>query len=278
MIRTPLRLHEPTSVEEAIAVLVEHGDRAAILGGGTWLLPQMGRGERSLDHLVSLKGLGQKPVAETDEGFVIAATATYEDLLTHRPLLVAHPVLDTALQGITGGVGLRNVATPLGSACYANPSSDVPGVLVGCRATLRVHGPDGRRELAARDFFTGPFTTVLAPGELLLDLVLPRSGRRAAYAKLKTSGGSWPVATALAWVDDDAGEAGVTLGAVQATPLEFELSGQRRGDGFDHDAVAALVAQRVTDPWGDLLADSGYRRRVAGPMVRRAIDKLEVTA
>jgi aerobic carbon-monoxide dehydrogenase medium subunit len=278
MIRTPMRLHEPATVEDAVALLTEFGERAAVIAGGTWLLPQMGRGERTLDHLVSLKGLGRPVIAHRDGNFVIAATATYEDVLGHRELLVAHPVIGEAFNGVTGGVGLRNVATPLGSACYANPSADAPGVLVGCEATFRVYGPQGAREIAAEEFFVGPFATCLRPGELLLEAVLPASTRRAAYAKLKTSGGGWPVATALAWIDDETHRAGVTIGAVQATPLRLDLSAHLDEHGLDGDAVLAFVGERVTDPWGDLLGDARYRRRVAGPIVRRAIDKLEVNA
>lgn len=278
MIRTPLRLHEPDSVPEAVELLVEHGEDAAVLGGGTWLLPQMGRGERKLSHLISLRRLALEPVSESDGAFSVAATATYEDLLRDPQLCRRLPVLRDAVAGVTGGVGLRNVATAVGSACYANPSSDMPGVLVGLDAVIHAVGPSGERHIAATDFFAGPFATALAPGEIALSVTLPVSGRRAAYAKVKTSAGGWPVATALAWIDVSAGRAGVVAGAVEAVPLVIDASDLIVGDGLAGQELAARVGERVTAPWSDLLGDGDYRRRIAGPTARRAAAKLEQTA
>jgi len=278
MIRTPLLLHEPTSAREAVDVLAEHGEDAAVLGGGTWLLPQLGRGERTVSHVISLRGLALESVSESADGFTIAATATYEDLLADTRLGSRLPVLRDVVAGITGGVGLRNVATAVGAACYANPASDVPGVLVGLDAVIHVAGPDGERDIPAPDFFVGPFKTGLRANEIALSASLPVNGRRAAYSKVKTSAGGWPVATAVAWIDDAARRAGIVVGAVQAVPLVLDVGDLVAGAGLRADELADRVGANVTEPWSDLLGDADYRRRIAGPVARRAAEKLELTA
>ena len=114
MIRTNLRYHRPDTPEQVSELLGEHGEAAAVLGGGTWLLPLMHRGERTHDHVVDLKGLGLEPIAAADGGFTLAATATYEDVLAHAQLCEAVPLLALMAGGVTGGRQLRNQATLAG--------------------------------------------------------------------------------------------------------------------------------------------------------------------
>jgi carbon-monoxide dehydrogenase medium subunit len=275
MIRTNLRYHRPDTPEAVRALLSEHGDAAAVLGGGTWLLPLMHRGERTHDHVVDLKGLGLEPVVATADGFTLAATATYEDVLAHAELCAAVPVLARMAAGVTGGRQLRNQATLAGSACYQNPSSEVPAVLVALGATLRVHGPAGARSVPAAEFFVGAFETALRAGEFVHSISVPALSRDAGYVKLKLAAGGWPLATAAAWRDRVSRRAAVVLGAVQACPVEVDVT-DLLGDGaVDGDALRERVAAAVTEPYGDLQADGVYRRRVAAPVALRALRQLE---
>ena len=275
MIRTNLRYHRPDTPEQVSELLGEHGEAAAVLGGGTWLLPLMHRGERTHDHVVDLKGLGLEPIAAADGGFTLAATATYEDVLAHAQLCEAVPLLGLMAGGVTGGRQLRNQATLAGSACYQNPSSEVPAVLVALGATLRVHGPTEARDVPATAFFVGAFRTALREGEFVHSISVPATGRDAGYVKLKLAAGGWPLATAAAWRDRASGRAAVVLGAVQACPVEVDLTDLLDNGSVDGDALRERVAATVTDPYGDLQADGAYRRRVAGPVALRAVQQLE---
>jgi carbon-monoxide dehydrogenase medium subunit len=275
VIRTNLRYHRPDTPEQVSELLAEHGDAAAVLGGGTWLLPLMHRGERTHDHVVDLKGLGLEPVVATADGFTLAATATYEDVLAHAQLCEAVPLLARMAGGVTGGRQLRNQATLAGSACYQNPSSEVPAVLVALGATLRVHGPTEARDVPATAFFVGAFRTALREGEFVHSISVPKADRDAGYVKLKLAAGGWPLATAAAWRDCASGRAAVVLGAVQACPIEVDLTGLLDNGSVDGDALRERVAATVTDPYGDLQADGAYRRRVAGPVALRAVQQLE---
>lgn len=276
MIRARLQYHRPTGIEDASSLLAEWGDAAAILGGGTWLLPRMNRNETSADHIVDLRGLGLDYVRVENDAVEVGAMATYNDVLESEELLAALPLLPRVANGITGGNQIRNQGTLVGSACYANPSSDVPALLVALSAKLRLRGAEGIREVDASNFFMDAFEVDMEPGEFVASFVVPRRRYKTGYHKLKICEGSWPIATAVAVVDEQTGEATVTLGAVRAKPLTIDL-GELRGTSGDLDVagVADLVRERVEDPWGDIVAQAGYRRNVSGVVARRAIEELK---
>ena len=278
MIRTRLTYHSPSQIEEACALLDEHGDDATVLGGGTMLLPMMVRGERSAGHIVDLRRLGLTQITPRDGEVEVGARITYTDILSSAVLRDRAPLLPIAAAGITGGAQIRNVGTIGGSASYANPSSDVPACLVGLGARMRVHGPSGAREVAAEQFFVDAFRCDLGRGEILTAIVIPDIVGRVGYYKLKLCESSWPIATAAAIGGNERQVASVTLGGVRRTPLRIELGplldseGRVRISGQDLDG---FVREQLVEPWEDELAPGDYRRNVAGVVARRALEQLE---
>ncbi|WP_158885864.1 FAD binding domain-containing protein [Amycolatopsis anabasis] len=190
----------PAALAAASELLSEYAGEAAVLGGGTVLLPMMHRAEITARHVVDLRGLGLDTVTEHAGHVEIGAMATYRDLLASPVLARRAPLLPRMAAGVTGGDQVRNLGTIGGSACFANPSSDVPAVLVALGVTLRVHGTSGYRDVAAADFFRGAFTTDLADGEFLASLLVPHRPGRNGYHKLKLCEGSWPIVTAVATI------------------------------------------------------------------------------
>jgi carbon-monoxide dehydrogenase medium subunit len=275
VIRADLRYHRPSTPGEASGLLAEHVGDAVVLGGGTMLLPMMGRAEITARHVVDLRGLGLDTVTEHAGHVEIGAMATYRHLLTSPLLAHRVPLLPRMAAGITGGEQIRNLGTIGGSACFANPSSEVPAVLVALGATLRLHGPAGYRDIAAADFFHGAFATDLSDGEFLTSLHIPHRRGRSGYHKLKLCEGSWPIVTAVATVDPERDRAEVTVGAALAVPVRIALTTLLDGDGrLDLGGIDALVRSRIDEPWSDTLADGAYRREVAGVIARRAATDL----
>ncbi|QIS22002.1 FAD binding domain-containing protein [Nocardia terpenica] len=275
MIRTALRYHRPDAVSAAADLLAERLGEAVVLGGGTMLLPMMHRAEVAARDVIDLRGLGLATVSDRGGWLEIGAMVTYNDVL--ESAVVAHhaPLLRLAASGITGGEQIRNLGTLGGSACFANPASDMPAVLVALGATMRVYGAVGYREIAAADFFRDAFTSALALGELLVAILVPHSADRYGYRKLELSAGSWPIVTAAAVGDPAGGRLAVTVGAAQAVPVRIDLSGVLDRDGrVDVGEIDAFVRDRIDDPWTDVLADGAYRRDVAGAVARRAVTDL----
>jgi carbon-monoxide dehydrogenase medium subunit len=281
MIRTALRHHAPGDLDEAAALLAAHGERAAVVGGGTVLVPSLTRGERDLDHVVDLRRLGLDELSGTDQELRIGASVSYADVLSAPPFPGAAQLLQVAAGGITGGPQIRNQGTVCGSASYANPSSDMPGVLVALGARMHLHGPEGGRTLPAGEFFVDAFRVAARRGELLVAVSVPTRPDRIGYYKFKLAEGSWPIATASAVLPDPDGSltgATVTLGAVSAVPLRLDLAPLLDGNGdlaVPAAEVDGWVAAQVPEPWDDELAPGDYRRTVAGVVLRRALQRAE---
>jgi len=192
MIRTALRHHAPTEVAEAVAFLDTHAERAAVLAGGTMLVPSLTRGERDLDHVIDLRRLGFDAATVTADSVHIGAMVTYAHLLVSSAFPGTAQLLQRVAGGITGGPQIRCQGTICGSAAYANPSSEVPAVLVALDATMYLHGPGGARITPAAAFFLDAYTVDLRRGELLTGVSVAARAARLGYYKLKLAEGSCP--------------------------------------------------------------------------------------
>jgi carbon-monoxide dehydrogenase medium subunit len=283
MIRTPLRYHAPSSVGEACRILAE-STSGAVLGGGTMLVPRMGRGESTVSDAVHIRGLGLSTIEPTADGVDIGAGVTYTDVL-EAPAGSVPALLSTMARGITGGAQIRNQGTLAGSACYANPSSDVPACLVALDATLHVQGTAGPRAIPAAAFFRGAFRTDLSRDEVVTRISVPHAGAPSGYSKLKLSESSWPIVTAAAVATPQA-DGGwryrLAVGGACATPVLIDLSPVHDASealALDDERTASLVRRAVADavvePWTDELAPGPYRRQVAGPVALRALASLQ---
>jgi carbon-monoxide dehydrogenase medium subunit len=265
MIRTRLRYHRPATAAEASAVLAEHHGNVVVLAGGTQLLPRMNRDEVHVEHVVDLRDLGLTGITEVDNRIEVGAKATYTDVIDSALLHRAVPLLPRMARGITGGRQLTQQATLVGAACYNYPGTDIPGTLVALAATLRLHGLDGVREVAASDFLLDARSVDVRPGEFVSSFLVDRTGR-AGYCKVKHSSGSWPIATASALHDSATGGFSVTLGAVEAVPVRVQFTQPAQ--------LAGLIREAVTEPWEDVLAPATYRAAIAGVVAKRALTEL----
>jgi carbon-monoxide dehydrogenase medium subunit len=162
-----------TSVENAIELLVAHGERAKVLSGGQSLMPAMNLRLVAPELIVDIGDLNElRGIAVRGGILTIGALTRHADLLkspeiaTHAPLLtdaiahVAHPAI-------------RNRGTIGGSLAQADPASELPACMVALNATIVIIGPAGERRVPAKGFFTGIYDTVLSPQELLVAVELP---------------------------------------------------------------------------------------------------------
>jgi len=276
VIRHRFEYRAPHAVEEAIEILAKAGDDCAVLGGGTWLIPNMTFNICQPKIVLDPRHLGLSSITESDNEIVVGARVTY-DAARNSPLVsAALPLLAKMSEQITGGISIVGQGTIGGSACYANPSSDAPACLVALRARLRVRSAEGMREVDAADFYRGPFATARRSDELLVGIVFPKMNAAAAcgYQKLKFSTGSWPIVTAavVAEADGVGRQFRVALGAASVNPIltEQRLPAFPRADEFE--ALSRSCA-RIDAEWSDELAGPGYRRSVAPSVVLKALQQ-----
>jgi aerobic carbon-monoxide dehydrogenase medium subunit len=265
MIRHRFAYHAPEGVEDAVALLAADPEGTTVISGGTWVVPELTRGQRRAEAVVDLRRAGLDTVGATAAGgLLLGAATTYATLARHPLVAERAPLLAHMAAGITGGAQLRNVATIGGSACYASPSSDVPGALVALGAVLHVRAADGTRAVPAARFFRAAFVADLGPGELLTHIEIPATvaGARWGYRKLKLCGSSWPIATASCLMTSDGLR--LVLGGVCAVPVRVKGLGVR--------AAGEAAAEAIGEPYADALADGDYRRRVAPVLATRAME------
>ncbi|HYB48545.1 MAG TPA: FAD binding domain-containing protein, partial [Streptosporangiaceae bacterium] len=184
-----------TSVEHALALLSRPETR--VLAGGHSLIPMMKLRLAQPEVLVDINGLAELAFIALDGGQLrVGALARHADLLSSAVAGQCFPIFHDAEREVADPI-VRLWGTVGGSLCQADPSEDLSAVFAAVRATAVIRGQDGERMVPIRDFYLGPYQTVIRPGELLAEIrapVLPGTG--SAYEKVARRVGDWSVAAA----------------------------------------------------------------------------------
>ncbi|MFC8511838.1 FAD binding domain-containing protein [Streptomyces sp. NPDC057257] len=265
--------HAPETLDGVLSALAADPDGTALLAGGSWVVPGLGRGERTARQVVDLRRAGLSGIHATDgaDGTVVrlGACVTYADILSSAVLAERAPVLGQMAAGVTGGPQIVGRATVGGSVVAARPGSDAPCALALLDTTAEIAGPAGARTIQLTDLWADAFTTTLAPDEVLVafEFTAPPAGTGSAYVKVKHSTGSWPIVTAAATVRLDAAgrceRAALVIGGACATPFHLPLDGGAIHEDALRDTLSAA--------WEDELAPASYRAAVAPAAARRAL-------
>lgn len=266
----------PRTLEEAVALVSTAGAEAVVIGGGTWVVPNLA-GSRRTTLAIDLRRLSLRDIAETSSHLTIGAGVTYSMLIASDAVRRHAPLLASMASQITGGPQIRGHGTLVGSACYANVSSDVPACLLAAGATFVAISERGSREIAARDFFKGPHQTALSTAEIVTSVRVPLfpAGSSSGYHKLKICEGSWPIVTAACIAGSRNAEGAraltVGIGAASPTPLLFEAGCPANPTDAVLHAFAIEAASMITQEWSDELAGPGYRKAVASSVIETAL-------
>ncbi len=184
--------HRPESAEEAVAVLERLGDEGRILAGGQSLVPLMNFRLAQPEHVVDINRLGELDYVRADSDSAVRVGAMARQSTVEADAAVAEhlPLLREALTFVAHPP-IRHRGTVVGSVAHADPAAELPAVALALEATVTLRGAGGERQIAARDFFLGPFETAIEPGELR-----PRSPSRPRRRGAATASSSSPAATA----------------------------------------------------------------------------------
>ncbi|WP_269582091.1 FAD binding domain-containing protein [Roseibium sp. Sym1] len=279
MIPGEFTYHRPSSVAEAIAILVSHGDEARPLSGGHSLIPMMKLRMAAPEHLVDLGGIADlKGISEDGGTVTIGAMTTQHELIASDVLAAKLPIIrETSL--LIADPQIRYVGTLGGNVANGDPGNDMPALMQCLNARYVLSGPDGAREVAARDFYEAAYFTALAPEEILtaVKIPVPPEGHGYAYEKLKRKVGDYATAAAAVVLTMSAGTVGscsVALTNVADTPLHAEEAGAiLTGSALDPDTVkrAVAAAEAITEPASDGRGPAEYRTKMAGIMLERAL-------
>ena len=175
----PLQFHAPTTLSEALSLIGDNGQDVGILGGGTDLIIQHRAGRRQFGHMVDVKKIPELNVLSYDarQGLRLGAAVCCDALTSFAPAKQHYAGLVEGA-GLIGSTQIQNRATVGGNLCNGSPAADSVCALIVLGATCVVAGPKGQREVAARDFMTGPGKTALKAGELLVEVRVPPPAAR----------------------------------------------------------------------------------------------------
>src|SRR5476649_219604 len=170
-----------TSVVNALELLAAHGDGAKVLSGGQSLMPAMNLRLISPELIVDVSEIAElRGILVSGDVLTIGALTRHADLL-QSPDIAAHAPLLTEAIAHVAHPAVRNRGTIGGSLAHADPASELPACMLALNATILVSGPAGERRIAAQDFFTGIYQTVLSAQELLIAVELPVARKNSAH-------------------------------------------------------------------------------------------------
>ena len=267
------------SVEHALTLLARFGPESRILAGGHSLIPMMKLRLAQPETLIDINGLTELSYIQVTGGELrIGALARHAELLADPAAGQHFAILHDAERVIADPI-VRNWGTVGGSLCQADPSEDLSAAFAALKATMVIRHPDGSRTVPARDFHTGPYETVVAPGELLSEIRVPiRPGGGSAYQKVGRRAGDWPVGAvgAALWLDGDGAiaDAGIGLTAVGAAHFaaaeaeEFLRGAPATEESF---AQAGQIAAEHCRPVSDQRGPADYKRHLAQELTIRAL-------
>lgn len=252
----PLDYVRAESLEEAVSALAEAGDEAKILAGGQSLVPALNMRLLRPSVLVDVnRALGLDNVHGEDGSLVVGATVRQAD-----QRLASHPILAAVLPHV-GHTVTRNRGTVCGSIAHADAAAELPLALVAAGGTAVAASTRGRREIPASELFRGPYTTALAPDEVLVETLWPTLGEDEGFAfeELAQRGGDFALCMAAARTRGD--EVRVVVGSVTAVATELEVDPEHPGE-----SAAVQI-----EPWGSIHASPEYLRELVRVLVDRAV-------
>ena len=270
------------SVEEALELMVKHGEDGKLLAGGHSLIPAMKlrlQSPRTLIDLGTVPGL--RGMRQEGAELIIGALTVHADVASSELVRKHVPGLAEAAS-VIGDLQVRNRGTIGGSVAHADPAADLPVILTALNASFAVRSPTASRNIPVDNFFTDFYTTAMNSDEILTEIhvPIPPAGTGSAYAKLPHPASGYVVVSAGALITRQASGTcasariamgGLGSGPIRAVATEIELHGKPLTPQMI--AAAAAKAAQETDPVEDSYADAAYKQHVATVYARKAIEK-----
>lgn len=278
--------HSPGTLEEACQLLKKYDGKARVLAGGTDLIPGMYRREIAPEQVINLKAIpGLNFIAlEESKGLFLGSLVNFNEII-YSPIIAKHYSILKEVSGRIASHQIRNLATIGGNLCNAAPSADSAPVLIALDSAVTLVGPGSKeRTLPLEKFFTGPGETVLAHGEILIQIHIPLPKLRTGISYIKqTTRQALEIAivgvAALVQLEkktEKCSSIRLVIGACAPTPLRVSaaeeiLIGKKIAD-LDIEAAAQAAGEAVK-PITDVRASERYRKEMVKVQCKRALEE-----
>jgi len=268
----------PNSLEAAVdAIAAANGD-GKVLAGGQSLMPLLNFRMTRPTVVVDLMHVpGMSFIELRGNTVAIGAMTRHADLEFSDLVAQKLPVMAAAMRHVAH-LAIRNKGTIGGSLSHADPAAELPMLAVFYGATIKVQGSNGRRDIAAEDFFVSALTNCLDPDEIVFEIDFPVLASHAGWAfeEVARRFGDFAlacIAVSFEVLDDKIADARVAVMGVADTPrrlreAEQALKGARRGP--EAAARFAEVVRSCLSPPSDIHVSAEYRKNLIGALAERA--------
>ena len=274
----------PASLAEALQLLALHKDAARPLAGGQSLVPLMNFRLARPAYLVDLNGLSELNYLRVENGELRIGAMTRQRALERSAAVAAGwPLLHEATRHI-GHVQIRNRGTVGGSLAHAYPSAELPVVMVALEASFVLRGHQSERLVQAREFFVDAMSTLLEPGELLIEIRVPKTAPRtgSAFQEVSRRHGDFALVAVAGTIslrpDGTIDKATLVFTGTKPhlSPKTELLSGLKPDAAIFNDVANAAAAELDTD--ADIHASAEYRKEVSKVLARRVLEEASARA
>jgi carbon-monoxide dehydrogenase medium subunit len=268
----------PNSLEAAVAAIAAANGDGKVLAGGQSLMPLLNFRMTRPTVVVDLMHIpGMSFIELRGNAVAIGAMTRHADLEFSDLVAQKLPVMAAAMRHVAH-LAIRNKGTIGGSLSHADPAAELPMLAVFYGATLKVQGSNGRRDIAAEDFFVSALTNCLDPDEVVFEIDFPVLASHAGWAfeEVARRFGDFAlacIAVSFEVLDDKIVDARVAVMGVADTPrrlreAEQALKGARRGP--EAAARLAEIVRSCLSPPSDIHVSSEYRKNLIGALAERA--------
>jgi carbon-monoxide dehydrogenase medium subunit len=274
----------PASVAEAVAILDRSNGEAKVLAGGQSLIPMLKLRFASPERIVDINNVpGLDYLRQDPDGTLhIGALVRHEDVEFSDLIAETQPTLAAAASLVADPL-VRTRGTFVGSVCHADPQGDWAATMIALDGRIVAQGPNGRREIAMKDFVLGPFTNALAYNEVAVEAVIPpaKGTRVGSYLKLERRVGDFATASVAIALDMSGGtvtRAGCALAGVGGKTIDAnaDISGALVGKTLNAETIeaAAEAVAGAADPRTDHRGSAAYKRQVVKTFVTRILTNI----
>lgn len=272
----------PATIDEALALLQEHGDEAKILAGGHSLIPMMKLRFANPAHLIDINNIPGLSYVKEEGDFLKIGAMTREAEVEHSDLIKDKYKIFTDATKLIADPQVRNMGTLGGNLAHGDAANDHPAVMIALGAEVEITGLEGKRTVAIDEFFFGFYMTAVQDGEILTEIRIPlREGKQGgAYHKIERKVGDYAtVGVAVQLGLDEDGTCnyiGIGLTNVNSVPMRAARSEEAlKGTKLTDEDIdkAALFASEDCKPSTDLRGDVEYKRHLVKVVTKRMIKK-----
>lgn len=275
----PFRLVRARTLDDVWRAFAESTGDAKVIAGGQSLVALLNLRLATPHTLIDLSGVDDLRRLSVSPTQIRVGAMVAQRTAEHDPdLRRVFPVMSRAVSHI-GHPQIRSRGTVGGNVAHADPSSELPALMVLVDATMEVVGPRGPRRIPAVDFFQGPYTTALGDDEILANIVIGREaiGRHYGFHEIARCRGAFAMTGVIGSIDSSPSSVRVALFGVAPTPVRVELGALGLMESWgsaDFDRALLEHYTEVLSPNDDFQATANQRLSYAVVCTKKVLHEL----